>query len=340
MPRSRSQWSFKPLFLILFAPVSNKDHRARLAEYPKLIMIMSRITLVLVFLLITSACSSIKLPAITDTPTNNSLPGKVVWHDLITDTPEESKRFYRELFGWQFEEIDTGLGAFSSINYTLIRLNGRLIGGLVDQTRLQTKVDISQWVSLISVADIDAAVDRLLAGGGKIITEPTDVADRGRLAVVIDPQGALFSLVQTNSRDPLDQDEIDPGGFLWNELWTVDIDAAAAFYSQLAGYTPEDDPELQQAAEVKGNYRILQSQDHPRIGIMEIPLEGLDPIWVNYLRVEDAAALDAIADRVEELGGRLLLKPQDRDIGGRVALITGPSGAGIALQTWPTAADE
>jgi hypothetical protein len=301
-------------------------------------MIMSRITLVLVFLLITAGCSSVKLPAITDTPTNSSLPGKVVWHDLITDKPEESKRFYRELFGWQFEEI--GIGSSSSINYTLIRLNGRLIGGMVDQTRLQTRVDISQWISLISVPDVDAAADSLLAAGGTVITAPVDVADRGRLAVVADPQGALFSLLQTNSRDPLDRDEVDPGGFLWNELWADDVDAASGFYMELMGYTHEDDPELQQAVAARGNYRILQSHDHPRVGILKNPIEGLNPIWVNYLRVKDADSLDAIAARVEALGGRLLLAPQDRDIGGRVALIAGPSGAGIALQTWPIAKEQ
>ena len=301
-------------------------------------MIMSRITLVLVFLLITAGCSSVKLPAITDTPTNSSLSGKVVWHDLITDKPEESKRFYQELFGWQFEEI--GIGSSSSINYTLIRLNGRLIGGMVDQTRLQTRVDISQWISLISVPDVDAAADSLLAAGGTVITAPVDVADRGRLAVVADPQGALFSLLQTNSRDPLDRDEVDPGGFLWDELWADDVDAASGFYMELIGYTHEDDPALQQAVAVKGNYRILQSQDHPRVGIMKNPIEDLNPIWVNYLRVKDADSLDAIAARVEALGGRLLLAPQDRDIGGRVALIAGPSGAGIALQTWPIAKEQ
>jgi predicted enzyme related to lactoylglutathione lyase len=301
-------------------------------------MIISRITLVLVFLLISAGCSSVKLPAITDTPTNSSLPGKVVWHDLITDTPEESKRFYQELFGWQFEEV--GIGSSSSINYTLIRLNGRLIGGMVDQTRLQTRVDISQWISLISVPDVDAAADSLLAAGGTVITAPVDVADRGRLAVVADPQGALFSLLQTNSRDPLDRDEVDPGGFLWNELWTEDVDAASGFYMELMGYTPEDDPELQQAVAARGNYRILESHGHPRVGIMKNPIEGLNPIWVNYLRVKDADSLDAIAARVEALGGTLLLAPQDRDIGGRVALIAGPSGAGIALQTWPVAKEQ
>jgi len=56
------------------------------------------------------------------------------------------------------------------------------------------------------------------------------------------------------------------------------------------------------------------------------------PVWVNYLRVADPAA---IAARVEALGGRVLVPVQARRIGGYAGLVAGPSGAGIALQTWP-----
>ncbi len=289
--------------------------------------------------LILGGCSSTNMPAITDQPTQLTLQGKVVWHDLITDAPEASKHFYQELFGWEFEEVDIGQGFFNSVDYTLIRHNGRLIGGMVDQARLKTSEDISQWISLISVADVDAATAAVTAAGGTVITTPVNLAKRGRSAVVADPQGALFTLLQTNSRDPLDEAEPEVGGFLWNELWTEDIDAAADFYRQLAGYGDEANT-LQDNVEIDREYRLLSSQDKPRVGIMKIPIEDLQPIWVSYLRIEDAAALDAIVARVEDLGGAILLDPQDREIGGRVALIAGPSGAGIALQTWPFEAQQ
>jgi predicted enzyme related to lactoylglutathione lyase len=63
-----------------------------------------------------------------------------------------------------------------------------------------------------------------------------------------------------------------------------------------------------------------------------MPFEGEHPVWVNYLRVEDPSA---ITTRVEGLGGRVLLDVRERDVGGSAALIAGPSGAGVALQTWP-----
>jgi predicted enzyme related to lactoylglutathione lyase len=303
-------------------------------------MPLIRLTVFVAILLLAAGCSTARLPAITDLPTNTLLEGKVVWHDLITDTPEASKRFYQELFGWQFEEVGFDLGSLQSVNYTLIRHNGRLIGGMVDQTRLQTRVDISQWVSLISVRDADAATATLQAAGGVVFSSPVDLAERGRLAVVADPQGALFALLQTNLRDPLDQDEADVGGFLWDELWTGDVDAAAAFYRKLAHYDADGEALLPKGIAVNSSYRLLGSHGKPRVGIMQNPVDGLQPIWVNYLRISDAAALDAVVARVEELGGQVLLEPQDRDIGGRVALIAGPSGAGIALQTWPFTAKQ
>jgi predicted enzyme related to lactoylglutathione lyase len=68
------------------------------------------------------------------------------------------------------------------------------------------------------------------------------------------------------------------------------------------------------------------------VGIMPNPLEELGPVWVSYLRVEDPAD---IAANVEALGGYVIVEAQARSLGGEVAFIAGPSGAGIALQTWP-----
>jgi predicted enzyme related to lactoylglutathione lyase len=68
------------------------------------------------------------------------------------------------------------------------------------------------------------------------------------------------------------------------------------------------------------------------MGLLRNPLEdkGLAPTWVSYLRVADMSALD----RVAALGGQVLVPAQNRAIGGQVAIIAGPSGAAVALQTW------
>ena len=80
------------------------------------------------------------------------------------------------------------------------------------------------------------------------------------------------------------------------------------------------------------NSAVRLDTNTPRVGIMANPLDGLDPVWVTYIRSENPAATTA---RVADLGGRVLVEAQARPIGGEVAFIAGPSGAGIALQTWP-----
>jgi predicted enzyme related to lactoylglutathione lyase len=272
-------------------------------------------------------CASvpINLPAVTEQPTNVRQPGRIVWHDLLTDKPAESQRFYEQLFGWEFDRIGPDFGPIAQANYMLIRHEGRLIGGMIDENRLDNDQDISQWVVLMSTDDIDGAVAALERSGGTVFTPPTDLADRGRIAVVTDPEGALFALLQTRDGDPPER-EPQLNGFLWNELWTDDPTAAANFYAGIVGVDKAE------RAFADGDvYHYMSADGAPRFGLLPSPLDGIPALWATYIRVAD---VDAIVARVEALGGRVLLEPQQDPRGGQVALIADPSGAGFALQTW------
>ena len=291
-----------------------------------------RIAFINAVLLSVAACASmnINLPSVTDSPTGERLPGKVIWRDLLTNDPAASQKFYGELFGWEFESVGTASNLKSNSSYTLIRHNGQLIGGMIDTLALNNRDDISQWVVLMSVDDIDASVDAVTAYGGKIIAPPTDLQSRGQLAVIRDAEGALIGLLETKDGDPRDSEpEVD--GFLWDELWTSDVESADAFYTNVSGLS-RDTVDIDGRQDTAPNYSLLKAGDKPRVGIMPNPLEGLDPVWVSYIRVEDPAAITA---RVAELGGRVIVEAGPRPIGGEVAFVAGPSGAGIALQTWP-----
>ena len=82
----------------------------------------------------------------------------------------------------------------------------------------------------------------------------------------------------------------------------------------------------------ESSYRVLTLAGEPRVGVLDNPFEGERPVWINYIWVDDPGR---ITGRVEALGGRIIVPVQPRDIGGTVALVAGPSGAGIAVQTWP-----
>lgn len=279
-------------------------------------------------LVLLGACTSlnINLPAVTETPASERMAGKIIWHDLLTTDIEGSRAFYGGLFGWEFEEIPISLGFGKSGSYLLIRHKGQLIGGMVDTRRLGSKINNSQWVVLMSVDDVDTAAQNIVDAGGDILTPPTDLNERGRIAVVHDNAGALFAILQTRDGDPIDTSAAF-GSFMWDEVWVPDSAAAANFYQRIAPFEPVS-VETNNATLYKG----LAVDGRPRMGILQDPIEDLPATWASYIRVADMSVLD----KVEELGGQILLPVADRDIGGQVALIAGPSGAGVALQTWPS----
>lgn len=282
--------------------------------------------------MVLAACTTldIDLPAISEDSTGIRETGRVVWHDLLTTTPEASRRFYGELFGWTFEEPGIPVGFGSGDAYRLIRHDGRLIGGMVDARTLNRDENVSQWITVISVEDIAAATQAVEAAGGDVLTRPVSLPTRGRMGVYADADGAIFALVETRDGDPPERDA-RRNDFLWNELWTGDVDRAAAFYRRVVGLERET-RDVGDSAE----YHLLLRRGEPAAGIMQHPFPAARPVWANYLRVDDPAA---IAARVEALGGRVAIRPMTRPTGGVAALVLGPSGAGIALQTWPPEED-
>ena len=276
-----------------------------------------------------SACAvrggGVTVPPLTPAPTGTHQVGKFVWFDLLTNDVPAVTRFYRGLFGWDFATSD------DDSTYTVILHRGTPIGGVVFTDRLEEDVKTSQWLSWLSVPDIDGAVEFVRGSGGLVHAKPRDLPERGRVAVVSDPQGALVAFVRAAGGDPPDR-AAAPGEWLWSELWTSDTDAAMSFYESLVGYRREafDDG-------VSRPYHILRAGDRPRAGVMEIPFDGVRPNWLPYVRVEDPAA---VAAQSETLGGAVLI-PVSNDIrGGSVALIADPSGAVLAVQRWPADANQ
>ena len=276
-----------------------------------------------------AGCAAVapNLPAITESPTSDRSTGRIVWHDLITDTPAESRKFYGELFGWTFEKPAAPIGFGDDDTYMLIRHDGQLIGGMLDANTLERGDRVSQWITVMSVADIDAAVARTKNNGGEVLTPPTDVGTRGTMAVIAGPDRAILAFLQANDGDP-ELEEPQVGGWLWDELWTHELQPVTEFFAAVTGLTHDDHA----IDDIDDDYRVLMDGDQPRAAIIPNPFTDAVPVWVNYLRVQDPAAITA---RVEELGGEVLVPAQERAIGGSVAFIAGPSGAGVALQTWP-----
>jgi len=111
-----------------------------------------------------------------------------------------------------------------------------------------------------------------------------------------------------------------PGTPCWVDLGTPDIDAAAAFYGGLFGWSIEEG----ENAEQTGGYRQATLRGKPVAGLMPLMQQGQPPAWTTYISVEDA---DATADKVREAGGNVLAEPMDVLDLGRMAVFMDTTGA-------------
>jgi uncharacterized protein len=116
--------------------------------------------------------------------------GAASWHELMTTDAPAAMKFYNEIFGWQpSEAMDMGaLGKYQMFN----RAHG-MIGGMMNKPPEMANVP-PNWTIYFRVPDINAAVERIKANGGKILNGPMEVPGGDWVVNAMDPQGAAFAL--------------------------------------------------------------------------------------------------------------------------------------------------
>ena len=268
-------------------------------------------------ILITSACSPLQLSSVTSRPSGHHQPGQVVWHDLLTKDVDSAKRFYGQLFGWEFEPKG---------RYTVILNKGAAIAGIVSDETAKAQLERGWWLMYLSIADIDDTAAWVVETGGELIRGPGEMVGRGRYVVIKDPQGAPLVLLHSATGDPGTADPV-MNGWLWNELWTKDTEAALQFYQFLGGYSAD----LVSPVEVEDPYWVLVAHQRWQAGITSLPFEDVPSQWVPAIRVADPVA---VADRAARLGGRVLIRPDHPLGGGHLALIEDPSGGIFMVESW------
>ena len=113
-----------------------------------------------------------------------------------------------------------------------------------------------------------------------------------------------------------------PSNFIWYELLTSDIDAAAAFYGSVVGWTS------QRGTTPGMDYRMWMAKDVPVGGLMAIApdakTKGMRPMWAGYLNVSD---VDATVAKIKAEGGAVYMPATDIPDVGRIAMVSDPQGA-------------
>ncbi|MEU9736814.1 VOC family protein [Streptomyces sp. NPDC048002] len=112
-------------------------------------------------------------------------PGALGWVELMTRAPERAVVFYRALFGWSVN---------ASEHYTQWGLDGADFGGMVTMDDKFPPEVPAHWLPYFAVADVDAAAATATEAEGAVLMEPTSVPSGPRIAVLRDPQGAVFGV--------------------------------------------------------------------------------------------------------------------------------------------------
>jgi len=240
------------------------------------------------------------------------LHGKFAWFEHWSGSMDRAREFYGALLGWSSEPVPMGAN-----RYNMIMNGAQGVGGFMAAPPGMP----AQWVSYLSVPDVDAAASNASAAGATVLMPPTDFAPAGRAAAIADPQGAALSLWKGAEGDRPDTEKVAPGDWYWNECCTPDNRAALAFYAKVFGFAHE-------AMDMgpQGTYYILLKDGIARGGLLSRPGRAR---WQPIISVADC---DAAVARATTLGASVLEAPHDVPGGvGRFALLTDPTGATIGL---------
>ena len=261
--------------------------------------------------------------------------GVPCWIDTSQPDPDAAVAFYGGLFGWEFEDA---MPPGSPGKYLIARIRGGDVAAVTSQP--EGAASTAAWNTYIWVDSADDAATKVVGAGGRVVMEPFDVMDAGRMAVFADPEGAEFRVWQANQHKGA-RVVNEPGSLNFNGLGTRDPEGAKSFYGAVFGWgtLALDGAEIWR---LPGYGDFLERSDpglRKRMAEVGAP-EGFEdvvaqlspiaddqpdvrPHWSVTFAVDDA---DATAKRATELGGQVVIPPFDAPWV-RMTLIADPAGA-------------
>jgi predicted enzyme related to lactoylglutathione lyase len=115
-----------------------------------------------------------------------------------------------------------------------------------------------------------------------------------------------------------------PGTPSWVDLASPDMDAAARFYEGLFGWQAVETGPVEET----GGYRMLTLDGRNVAGLGPVEDESRPAMWTSYVSVADA---DETSDAIRDAGGRIIMETLDVMGAGRMAVLSDPTGAVLAL---------
>ena len=243
--------------------------------------------------------------------------GTPCWADVMASDVRAAGAFYSAVLGWTVPEPEEQWGGYVTAEKDGQQVAG--IGPVQEGAR-------AAWTLYLATDDADGTVARAQEQGGSVLAPVMDVGPLGRMAILVDPAGAVFGLWQGGTMIGAGLVN-EPGALVWEDLRSTDPDAARSFYGALFGY--EYDP-VEMAGPDYAVFR-LPSEQAPlggTGGMMDSP-EGTRSHWLVYFGVADT---DAAVAAAEAAGGSVLAPAKDTQFG-RMAWLADPDGAAFTVMS-------
>lgn len=261
------------------------------------------------------------------------IAGVPCWVDTSQPDPDAAAEFYGSLFGWEFEEA---MPSGAPGTYLLARLRGGDVAAISSQPEGAPPQAV--WNTYISVDDADEAAARAREANGSILSEPFDVLDAGRMAVLADPEGAVFCVWQAGEHRGA-RIVNEPGSLNFNVLNTRDPAAAKPFYGSVFGWTTLDlgtgefwtlraygDYLEELTPGTRERTAELGAAGFENVVAAITPIAGGDDTPAHWGVTFSTADADATAAKATELGGTVLVAPVDAPYS-RLTVLRDPQGA-------------
>jgi predicted enzyme related to lactoylglutathione lyase len=246
------------------------------------------------------------------------IAGVPCWVDTSQPDPEAAAEFYGGLFGWDLEQV---MPPQSPAKYFVARLRGGDVAAISSQE--QGSSAPPAWSTYVWVDSADDAAAKVRDAGGRVLSEPFDVMDAGRMAVLADTEGAAFCVWQAGRHRGANIVN-EHGSVNFNVLNTRDLEGAKAFYGAVFGWGTLvlDGGFTAWTLDAYGDHlEALDPGMRERMANFapagfENVVASANPIadddtpahWGVTFAVDDA---EAIAARAAELGGQVLMAPFD-----------------------------
>lgn len=241
--------------------------------------------------------------------------GLPCWYELTTPDPAASDAFYGAVLGWSVQAMPMG-----DFDYHIATMGEAMVAGWMGQSDEGVPPN---WCVYFAVNACDATAATVVAEGGAQIVAPADIPDTGRFAILADPQGAVFGLLQPDAPTEA-YDPAKTGHGAWHELMTDDPVAALAFYERHFGWQQSQAMEMGEM----GTYHIFARAGADLGGMMRKVTPQAPAFWLPYFNV---ASVDAAKAATEANGGTVHNGPMEVPGGAWVFAATDPQGAWFAV---------